>query len=142
MSTTKSQQRDELLGAVRDTLRRAEAYCARTRPWDARLLFISIACGAVATVLAGGAVVGGNPALDALGGWRILWSIVAVFTAPGTAACALHKTLRITTRVSSAEKCSARLRALDATVAGSDLSTDDALEMFRRISEEHSVCLA
>jgi hypothetical protein len=105
-------------------------------------LVISIICGAVATVLAGGAVVGGAPALNALGGWRILCSIVAVLTASGTATGALHKTLQITTRVSNAEKCIARLRALDATIAASDLPTDDALEMFRRISEEHAACLA
>jgi hypothetical protein len=54
----------------------------------------------------------------------------------------MHKTLQITTRVSSAEKCIARLPGLDATVAASDLPTDEALEMFRRISEEHAVYLA
>jgi hypothetical protein len=103
---------------------------------------ISIICGAVATVLAGGAVVGGKAALDAMGGWRILCSIVALLTAAGTTTGAIHKTLQITTRVSSAEKCIARLRALDATVAVSDLPTDQALEMFRQISEEHAACLA
>jgi hypothetical protein len=131
-----------LLAAVRDALRRAEAYCAKTRPWDGRLLVISIVCGAVATVLAGGAVVGGQRALDALGGWRILCSIVALFTAAGTATGALHKTLQITTRISSAEKCIASLRALDVTIAVSDLPADEALKMFRHISEEHAACLA
>ena len=139
---TNSQKRAELLGAVRDALRRAEACCARTRPWDTRLLVISILCGAVATVLAGGAVVGGKPALEALGGWRILCSIVALFTAAGTTTGALHKTLHITNRISSAEKCIAQLRALDATIAVSDLPTEEALGMFRRISEEHAACLA
>jgi hypothetical protein len=142
MSTGKSEKRDELMSTVRDALRRAELYCARTRRWDTRLLIISILCGAAATVLAGGTVIGGKPALEALGGWRILCSIVAVFTASGTAAGALHKSLQITTRLSSAEKCVARLRALDATIAASDLPTDNALETFRRISEEHAVCLA
>ena len=142
MSTGKSQKRDELLSKVRDALRRAELYCARTRRWDSRLLIISIICGAAATVLAGGTVIGGKAALEVLGGWRILCSIVAVFTASGTAAGALHKSLQITTHLSSAEKCVARLRALDATIAASDLPTDNALETFRRISEEHAVCLA
>ena len=142
MSTGKSEKRDELRSTVRDALRRAELYCATTRRWDTRLLIISILCGAAATVLAGGTVIGGKPALEAVGGWRILCSIVAVFTASGTAAGALHKSLQITTRLSSAEKCVARLRALDATIAASDLPTDNALETFRRISEEHAVCLA
>jgi hypothetical protein len=96
----------------------------------------------VAAVLAGGTVIGGKPALEAVGGWLILCSIVAVFTASGTVAGALHKSLQITTRLSSAEKCVARLRALDATIAASDLPIDNALETFRRISEEHAVCLA
>jgi len=142
MATTKTQKRDELLTTVRDALRRAEAYCVRIRPWDSRLSVISIICGALATVLAGGAVAGGKPALDAIGGWRILCTVVAVFTASGTAAGALHKTLQITTRVSSAEKCIARLRALEATLAATDLSADEALQTFQRISEEYAVCLA
>ena len=142
MSTTKAQKRDELLGTVRDALRRAEVYCARIRPWDSRLSVTSIICGAVATVLAGGAVAGGKPTLDALGGWRILYSIVAVVTALGTVASTVHKSLHITARVSSAEKCVARLRALQAAIAGSDLQAEEALEAFRRISEEHAVCLA
>jgi len=142
MSSDKSRQRDELLNTVRDALRRAERYCAKTRRWDALLLIISIICGAVATVLAGGTVIGGQSALEAVGGWRILCSIVALLTASGTVAGALHKSFQITTRVSSAEKCVAGLRALDAAIAASDLPTHNALETFLRISEEHAACLA
>ena len=142
MSTDKSQQRAELLRTVRDALQRAELYCARTRHWDTRLLIISIICGALATVLAGGTVIGGQPALEAVGGWRILCSIVALLTASGTVAGALHKSFQITTRLASAEKCVAGLRALDAAIAASDLPSDDALETFQRISEEHAACLA
>jgi hypothetical protein len=142
MPLDKSQQRDELLGTVRDSLRRAEFYYVRTRRWDTRLLIMSIICGALATVLAGGTVIGGKPALDAIGGWRILCSIVAMLTASGTVAGALHKSFQITTRLSNAEKCVARLRALDVAIAASDLSTAGALETFRHISEEHAACLA
>ena len=63
MSIDKSEQRDELLNTVRDALRRAERYCAGTRRSDTLLSLISIICGAVATVLAGGTVIGGQPAL-------------------------------------------------------------------------------
>jgi hypothetical protein len=142
MSIDKPQQRDELLNTVREALRRAERYCAKTRRWDTRLLIISILCGAVATVLAGGTVIGGNRALETVGGWRILCSIVALLTASGTVAGALHKSFQITTRLSSAEKCVARLRALDAAIGASDLPTASALETFQRISEEHAACLA
>jgi hypothetical protein len=142
MSTDKSQPRDELLRTVRDALQRAELYCARTRRWDTLLLVISIICGAVATVLAGGTVIGGQSALQAVGGWRILCSIVALLTASGTVAGALHKSFQITTRLSSAEKCVARLRALDASIAAGDLPIGKALETFQRISEEHAACLA
>jgi hypothetical protein len=142
MPTDKSQQRDELLGRVREALRRAEFYCGKARRWDTRLLIISIICGALATVLAGGTVIGGKPALDAVGGWRILCSIVAVLTASGTVAGALHKSFSISTRLSNAEKCVARLRALDLAIAASDLSTTDALQTFQHISEEHAACLA
>jgi hypothetical protein len=142
MSTDKFEPRDELLRTVRDALRRAELYCAKTRRWDTLLLLISIICGAVATVLAGGTVIGGQSALQAVGGWRILCSIVALLTASGTVAGALHKSFQITTRLSSAEKCVARLRALDASIAARDLPTANALETFQRISEEHAACLA
>jgi hypothetical protein len=142
MPLDKSQQRDELLGTVRDALRRAEFYYAKTRRWDTRLLIMSIVCGALATVLTGGTVIGGKPALDAVGGWRILCSIVAMLTASGTVAGALHKSFQITTRLSNAEKCVARLRALDVAITASDLSTADALETFRHISEKHAACLA
>ncbi len=142
MSIDKSQQRDELLSTIRDALRRAELYCAKARRWDTRLLVISIVCGALATVLAGGTVIGGKPALDAVGGWRVLCSIVAVFTGSGTVAGALHKSFQITTRLSSAEKCVARLRALDVAISASNLPTAGALETFQRISEEHAACLA
>jgi hypothetical protein len=142
MSTEKPQQRDELLSTVRDALRRAELYCARTRRWDTGLLVISIICGALATLLAGGTVIGGQRALDAVGGWRILCSIVALLTGSGTVAGALHKSFQITARLSNAEKCVARLRALDATIAASDLPISNALETFQRISEEHAACLA
>ena len=142
MSTDKSQQRDQLLSTVRDALRRAELYCARTRRWDTLLLIISILCGAVATVLAGGTVIAGQPALEAVGGWRILCSIVALLTASGTVAGALHKSFQITTRLSSAERCVARLRALDAAIAASDLPINNGLESFQHISEEHAACLA
>lgn len=142
MSISKSQQRDELLGSIRNALRRAELYCARARYWDTCLLLASIICGALATVLAGGTVVAGESALRAIGGWRILCSIVAVFTASGTVASALHKSFQITTRLSSAEKCVARLRALEIAIAAGDLPTANALETFQRISEEHAACLA
>jgi hypothetical protein len=142
MSTDQSQQRGELLGTIRDALQRAELYYTRTRRWDTRLLIISIVCGAVATVLAGGTVIGGSRALEVVGGWRILCSIVALLTGSGTVAGALHKSFQITTRLSSAEKCVARLRALEAAIAASDLPTQNALETFQRISEEHAACLA
>jgi len=142
MSTDKSQQRGELLGTIRDALQRAELYYTGTRRWDTRLLIISIVCGAVATVLAGGTVIGGSRALEVVGGWRILCSIVALLTGSGTVAGALHKSFQITTRLSSAEKCVARLRALEAAIAASDLPTQNALETFQRISEEHAACLA
>jgi hypothetical protein len=142
MSTDKTEKRDELLSTVRDALWRAELYCARTRRWDTCLLIISIICGALATVLAGGTVIGGKAALEAVGGWQILCSIVAMLTASGTVAGALHKSFQITTRLSSAEKCVTRLRALEATIGASDLPINDALETFRRISEEHASCLA
>jgi hypothetical protein len=67
--------------------------------------------------------------------------MVALLTASGTVAGARHKSFQITTRLSSAEKCVARLRALDVAIAASDLPTDNALETFQRISEEHSACL-
>ena len=142
MSADKSQQRDGLLNTVRNALRRAERYCAKTRRWDSLLLIASIICGAVATVLAGGTVIGGSRALEAVGGWRILCSIVALLTASGTVAGALHKSFQITTRLTSAEKCVALLRALDVAIVASDVPTDKALETFQRISEEHAACLA
>lgn len=142
MSADKSQQRDGLLNTVRNALRRAERYCAKTRRWDSLLLIASIICGAVATVLAGGTVIGGSRALAAVGGWRILCSIVALLTASGTVAGALHKSFQITTRLTSAEKCVALLRALDVAIVASDVPTDKALETFQRISEEHAACLA
>jgi hypothetical protein len=142
MATDKPQQRDELLGMLRDALRRAELYCARTRRWDTRLLVISIICGGVATLLAGGTVIGGQRVLEAVGGWRVLCSIVALLAGSGTVAGALHESFQITTRLSSAERCVVRLRALDATIAASDLPIKDALETFQRISEEHAACLA
>ena len=142
MPTDKSQQRDELLNTVRNALRRAECYCVKTRRWDTLLLIVSIICGAVATILAGGTVIGGQSALEAVGGWRILCSIVALLTASGTVAGALHKSFQITTRLASAEKCVALLRALDVAIVASDLPTDKALETFQRISEEHAACLA
>jgi hypothetical protein len=109
MSAGKSQQRDELLNTVREASRRAERYYARTRRSDTLLLIISIICGALATVLAGGTVIGGNRALEAVGGWRILCSIVALLSGSGTVAGALHKSFQITTHLSSAEQCVARL---------------------------------
>ena len=121
---------------------REQEYCAKTRRWDTILLIVSIICGAVATVLAGGTVIGGSRALEAVGGWRILCSIVALLTASGTVAGALHKSFQITTRLSSAEKCVALLRALDVAILASDLPTDKALQTFQRISEEHAACLA
>jgi hypothetical protein len=109
--------------------------------WDTLLLIISIICGAVGTVLAGGTVIARQPPLEAVGGWRILCSIVVLLT-QGTVAGALHKSFQITTRLSSAERCVARLRALDAAIAATDLPTDNALETFQRIPEEHAASLA
>ena len=106
------------------------------------MLIVSIICGALATVLAGGTVIGGSRALEAVGGWRILCSIVALLSASGTVAGALHKSFQITTHLSNAEQCVAQLRALEAAIAASDLPTDKALETFQRISEEHAACLA
>lgn len=142
MQTADSKQRDDLVGVVRDSLRRAELHCAKFRPWDTRLSVISIICGAIATVLAGGAVAGGKPTLDALGGWKVLCSVVAVLTASATASSSLHKSLRVSDRVTNAEQCIARLRALEASLVASNLAPDEALKTFQRISEDHAVCLA
>lgn len=142
MTTADSNQRDQLLKVVNDALRRAEASCAKFRPWDTRLSVVSIACGAIATVLAGGAVAGGKPTLDMLGGWKILCTVVAVFTASATASSSLHKSLQISSRVTSTERCIARLRALEAGLRASDLSLQEALKTFQHISEEHAGCLS
>lgn len=142
LSASTLDQPADLKAVVRDALRRAEAHHSRCRPWDARLSIISIVCGALATVLAGGAVAGGKPALDALGGWKILCSIVAVLTASATAASSLHKSMRVSDRVANAEKCIARLRALDAALVTGGLPPDEALKLFQRIAEDHAVCLA
>jgi hypothetical protein len=131
----------DISSTVRTALAKAESYCAKYRPWDNRLLILSIVCGALATVLAGGAVAGGKPAIDAFGGWRILCSIVAVVTASGTVAGTLHKGLQITTKVGSAEQCIVSLRSLEATIAAGLIPTDQALAEYRRISEEHAGCL-
>ena len=131
-------QKDELLATVRDALRRAETYCHRIRPWDTRLLLLSIVCGAIASVLAGTIAVKN----DAFGGrYPLVCGIAALFTVSGTVAGALHKSLQITTRVSGAEKCVVRLRALEMSIAASDIPPDSALEAFKRIAEDHSVCL-
>ena len=127
--------------SVRVALAKAESYCAKYRPWDNRLLILSIVCGALATVLAGGTVAGGKSAVDAFGGWRVLCSVVAVVTASGTVAGTLHKGLQITARVGSAEKCIVRLRSLEATLAAGLIPPDQALAEYRRISEEHAGCL-
>lgn len=141
MSTADSTQREELTKAVSDALGRAEAHCGKFRPWDTRLSVMSIACGAIATVLAGGAVAGGKPALDAFGGWKILCTIVALFTAAATASSSLHKSLQISNRVANAERCIARLRALEAGLRASELPVHEALRTFQLISEEHAGCL-
>ena len=137
----KSQKREELLSIVRDSLKRAEGHCRRYRPWDGRLLVVSIACGALATLLAGGAVAGGDAAMKALGGWKIVCSVVALFTATGTAAGAAHKSLQITMKVVSAERCVARLRALEAGLATGSMTADDALAVYQKINDEHAVSL-
>jgi len=143
MATSKVRIRQDLQTAVRAALARAEACRARYRPWDLRLLVVSIVCGALATLLAGGTIAGGPDAARAwFGGWRILCAIVAMLTATGTVASALHRSLQITSRVASAEKCITRLRALDATLGAAAITSEEALDTFRQISEEHSDCLA
>jgi hypothetical protein len=137
----KSQKREEWLVIVRDALKRAEVYCRQYRPWDGRLLIISIVCGAVATLLAGGAVAGGDQAMKALGGWKILCSIVALVTATGTAAGAAHKSLQITLKVLNAERCVARLRSLEAGLVAGNVTPEEALALYQKISDEHAVCL-
>jgi hypothetical protein len=141
MTAMKPQKREEWLSIVRDALKRAEAHCRRYRPWDGRLLLISIACGALATLLAGGAVAGGSEAMKALGGWKIVCSVVAVFTAVGTSAGTAHKSLQITAKVLNGERCVARLRSLEAGLVGGIITPEEALAAYQKISEEHAVAL-
>lgn len=137
----KSQKKEEWLSIVRGALQKAEGHCRRYRPWDGRLLVISIVCGALATLLAGGAVAGGNDAMKALGGWKVVCSIVAVLTALGTSAGATHKSLQITLKVANAERCVARLRSLEVGLVSGVVTPDEALATYQKISEEHAVCL-
>ena len=137
------EKKEQLQGLVRSALVRAETFCARYRPWDTRLPVVGIICGALATLLAGGTVAGGaNAATVVFGGWRILCAIVALLTAAGTVAGTLHRSLQVTSKVVTSEKCIGGLRALEASLAASDVASEDALATFQRISEEYAVCLA
>jgi hypothetical protein len=138
----RTQKKEEWLSIVRDALKRAEAHCRQYRPWDGRLLLVSIICGALATLLAGGAVAGGDGAMKALGGWKVVCSVVAFLTAFGTTAGAAHKSLQITLKVVNGERCVARLRALEAGLIAGSVTPEEALASYQKINEEHAVALA
>lgn len=133
----KPSPKDDVLASVRGARERAEAYVARQRPWDTRLLILSIVFGTLATVLAGGAAARGNDSLKPFGGkWRPLCYTVACFSAVGTVASALHKGFNITARVTAAERCVSRLRILEMQISGDIIDPKKALEAFAKISDD------
>jgi hypothetical protein len=142
LQTQQASARGEVLKLIRGSLAKAEAYTRRYRILDMSLSITSIVLGSLATALAGGAVAGGDPVMDSLGGWRIVCSVVAAFTAIGTICGALHKTFQVTTRLANGLACIGKLKSLELsiTVTGEDPAT--AAKTYQKILGEHPECLA
>ena len=97
--------------------------------------------GTLATALAGGGAAGGKPVMDALGGWRFICTIVAVLTAVGTVAGALHKSFGVSDKLSSSVACIGKLRSLELSLMLSKKDPVEAAQLYEQILKEHPDCI-
>ena len=138
-----SPEKAKILDHLNAAIDRARKYASTYRYWDIRLLIGSIVFGALATCLAGGMASLGQGALDqTFGKWTYLCFAIAGLTAIGTITGTMHKTMRISDRVSDAERCIARLGSLKFLIDANLIDPKEAAKDFTQICNEHSEPLA
>lgn len=142
MHEDQNEQREEILKLVRDGLFKADSYAKKYGRLDAWLLVTSIVLGTLATVLAGGTAAGGTPVMNSLGGWRVICSIVAVFTAVATISGTLHRTFQVTNHLAAAVGCIGKLKSLELAITVTRTEPREVAEGYRQIIEEYPACLS
>jgi len=102
----------EFLSQVEEDLGAARRVVARYRRKYRRFVIGGVVSGSIAAVLTGSVAAGGPTLADAMGGWRIVCSLAAVFAATGAALTGIQERLRTPEHVAQADACVAQLTAL------------------------------
>lgn len=137
MHKGQNKQREEILKLVREGIYKTESYAKKYKKLDMWLLITSIVLSTLATVLAGGTAAGGKPVMEALGGWRVVCSIVAAFTAVGTISSTLHKAFQVTNHLAAAVACISKLKSLELTITVTEKEPSEVTEAYKQILVEH-----
>ena len=102
----------EFLKQVEEDLGAARKVVARYRRKYRRLVIGGVVSGSVAAALSGSVAVGGAALADAMGGWRLVCSLAAVFAATAAALTGIQERMRTPEHVAQADACVAQLTAL------------------------------
>src|SRR3954453_6332425 len=135
-----SRSQTEILRRVQDSLHLAESYVRKFRASNSGLLITNIILGAIVASITGGTAVGGKPVLALFGGWRILCSIAAVLGLLVTISSALLTKLDIAKRLGSAIICVSKLKGLELAMISGNKDSNQAVQEFSQILQEHPDC--
>jgi len=108
-----SEEREAMLGRIRDGLRTAEGRVQNLRSRSSRFILVNLVCGALGTIVAGLAAAAGPVAGSGPHAWKLTCAAVAVLTASSTFFSGLNQQLAIPDHLAKATTCMARLRALE-----------------------------
>jgi hypothetical protein len=131
-----SDPQSEFLKQVEEDLHTARRVVARYRRKYRRLVIGGVVSGSVAAALTGSVAVGGPALADAMGGWRIVCSLAAVFAATAAALTGIQERMRTPEHVAQADACVAQLTALRfalrTNVTDLDAHQDEYREILRK----------
>jgi hypothetical protein len=120
---------------VMHSLVQAEGIASELRKTNTRLVFAGISSSAACTLVAGitaarGPFIGEGPP-----GWKLACIVSAVLAFGATLSIGLGQQLRISDRLSSANRCVGRLRSLDVYIAAGSRTLEEVTNEFAEIEE-------
>ncbi|HEX7069358.1 MAG TPA: hypothetical protein VF190_01070, partial [Rhodothermales bacterium] len=112
-----------MLGRIREGLGKVDKRVATLRRTNDRLVWLSIATSAIATVLAAATAAAGPLVGEGPPAWRFTCGSVAVLTGFSGILTGAHQRLNVTEKLAMSIACAGKLRALELalTVTGRDV---------------------
>lgn len=119
-----------LASLVKESLQKADHYCAHLRRTNSRLLVFSVFSSGASTLVTGVTAAGGPVVGEGVPGWRLACIVGALFGFATTVSTSLNAQLKYSERLSEGNQCAARLRLLNTALATGRRTWEEAAKEY------------